>query len=75
MFFWGIISLYNDFRHKIMRMRVGDYGDDAAELRKVRLIDVTPLTGYIFANSFLAFVFNLIITTIVCIPFCWTLTY
>ncbi len=53
-------------------MRKGVYPEG---LKDVPLIVVTPLTGYIFANAFLSFMFNLIIATLILIPFCWVLTW
>lgn len=72
MFFWGILCLYNDFHDKIMEMRKGKYPE---LLKDTPLISVTPLTGIIFANAFIAFAFNLIISTLILIPVFWSLTY
>ena len=72
MFFWGIVCLYNDFRHQILEMRHGRYPEGCKE---IPIIKVTPLTGYIFSNSLIAFAFNLLISTLVLIPVFWILTY
>ena len=72
MFLWGIMSLFEDFRLRILEMRKGKY---PVGLKKLPLIGVTPLTGYIFANAIVAFAFNLMLCTMVFIPFCWTLTW
>ena len=72
MFLWGIVSLYKDFRQKALEMRKGIYPKG---LRKIPLITVTPLTGYIFSNAFISFSFNMLIGTIIFFVFCWWMTY
>lgn len=72
MFLWGIVSLYKDFRAKAMEMRRGKYPKG---IKLIPLIRVTPLTGYIFSNAFISFIFNLIIGTIIFFPVCWVMTY
>lgn len=72
MFIWGIFSLFDDFRLRVLQMRLGIYPEG---LNEVPLIQVTPLTGFIFANSLVTFIFNFFWATLLFIPVFWILTY
>ena len=72
MFLTGIVTMYGSFRSIILDMRVGKYPEG---LKEIPLIMVTPMTGYIFANAFMAFLFNLLNSSLVLIPVFWILTY